>query len=149
MGIFRDARGLLEVTLLTGRTIWATSYHASQTYGQLLEGIRCEMTNRLHLEDLPQRMQSIFGTFPVSMIEPKITLSEHRLKACPEIPIVMLPEMEFAALFISFPPMDKAMHASGLIIIWHQDEAYPVISDVSQAKIAAIDWENVAEDFEF
>lgn len=53
-----------------------------------------------------------------------------------------------AAEFTSLPLSDS-MHASQLIVIWFQDQPFPVPSEAVLPQLQAIAWETFARDFEY
>jgi hypothetical protein len=139
---------LLELTLRSKRKTRARSYFVSETFAGLLEGAPSERANERALRAIPDRLRKIFGGLPVHITEPTLVFSElasewHGRE------ILLLPPVCIAAEFRSSPAKDPSMHASGLIMAWFQDHDSPILSEENRLRLADVDWEAFAADFEY
>ena len=139
---------LLEVTLRSKRRVWARSYFVSETFAGLLEGAPTEESNERVLRVLPDRLRGIFGGLPFHIIEPTLVFSELASKWHGR-EILLLPPVCIAAEFRSSPARDQSMHASALIIAWFQDHDSPILSEENRLRLAGVNWEALAVDFEY
>lgn len=139
---------LLELTLRSKRRIWARSYFVSETFAELLEGAPSERANERALGAIPDRLGKIFAGLPVHIIEPALVLSELASKWHGR-EILLLPPVCIAAEFRSSPARDPSMHLSGLIMAWFQDHDSPILSEANRLRLADVDWEALAVDFEY
>jgi hypothetical protein len=95
--------------------------------------------DQTHLEFLPKNLRSVFGDWPVHVIEPERRVSSG---------VVHLPAVEIAALFIS-SPMGSSIDWTGLVLVWHEDAMHSPVSEGNKRKIAAVDWDALAIPFLF
>jgi hypothetical protein len=102
------------------------------------------MNDRL-LSVLECRVQSVFGDWPVHVIEPpRRTIEDRRGRG----PAERLPGCWVAADFTALPT-DGAMQGSRLILVWFQETAFPMPADAILAQLRGVDWEGLARDFEY
>ena len=139
---------LLELTLRSKRRIWARSYFVSETFAGVLEGAPSESANERALRAIPDRLGKFFAGLPVHIIEPALVLSELASKWHGR-EILLLPPVCIAAEFRSSPARDPSMHLSGLIMAWFQDHDSPILSQANRLRLADVDWEALAVDFEY
>ena len=136
---------VLEFRFASGRAARASALLVESTYAGLLEGLPSrEMNDRL-LSVLVGRVQSIFGDWPVHVIEPPRRTGEDRRGRGP---VERLPDCWVAADFTA-SPIDSAMDGSRLILVWFQETAFPMPADAILAQLRGVDWEGLARDFEF
>jgi hypothetical protein len=149
---------LFSLTLPNGRVLKTKDFHTTMTFGRVLGGWPIAAATQGHFDDMPGRYQPIFGKFPVHVILPRIEKMEVKNPFGQEtpwsskesMPLEFLPKIEIAAFFYSFPPVkNQEMHASGLIVVWHQDEREIIPCPESKAKLLELDWNALAQDFEF
>ena len=138
---------ILELSLETGRKIWASTIHMESTYAGLLEGYPNAAMNDRLIAGLARRAVELFGDWPVQVIEPSRTTRE-RTHPTPFGPAEYLPSYWVAAEFNSVPLSDT-MHASQLIVVWFQEHPFPVPSEALLGRLKAMAWDNVARDFEY
>jgi len=135
-------RFLLELTLSTGREIHARSFHVSESYAELQFGSPNKNTNEWYLASTPIWSRQIHGDCPVLIITPDYRSSE---SGDPRFPW-----FRFSAKFGSFEPtVSRHMDASALTLVWFQDELHPPISDAIWPKLAAVDWDEHACEFDW
>ena len=139
---------LLELTLRSKRRIWARSYFVSETFAGVLEGAPSEESNARELRAIPDRLGKFFAGLPVHIIEPALVFSELASKWHGR-EVLLLPPVCIAAEFRSSPAGDPSMQASGLIIAWFQDHDSPILSQANRLRLADVDWEALAVDFEY
>ena len=130
---------LITLRLETGREISSKRCLFAATYGNLLVGRPGPRADRNHLELLPHNLRSVFGNWPVHIIEPERRVSSG---------VEHLPVVEIAALFTSMP-MGSSIDWTGMVLVWHEDSMHPPVSEGNKRKIAAVDWDALAEPFEF
>jgi len=97
---------------------------------------------------LPDRLRGIFGGLPFHIIEPTLVFSELASKWHGR-EILLLPPVCIAAEFRSSPARDQSMHASGLIIAWFEDHDSPILTEENRLRLAGVNWEALAVDFEY
>lgn len=139
---------ILELTLKTGLRIWASALHMDTTYGGLLEGYPFAAFNDDLVARLPRRATELFGDWPVQLIAPSRSIREGTAPA-PLGPPEYLPSLWIAAAFNSLPLRDLWSHGSQLIVVWFQEEPFPVPAEAVLQELQAIPWETVACDFEY
>jgi hypothetical protein len=89
------------------------------------------------LRTVSREAVEFFGTgLPVKILSP---ISQPRSIDYPPIRITA----EFASL-----PMREEMHLSGLIVIWFQNEQFPIPDAAGRAAISSLDWEQLSHDYE-
>jgi len=99
-----------------------------------------------------ERAQDLFGKIPIEIIKPKVENLEarHPIDNGKTAKIALLPKVEIRGFFYSFSPArDKQKHASRLVIIWYQDAWVGALSPEVEEKVTAMDWDKLAEDFEW
>jgi hypothetical protein len=138
---------ILEVTLNTGRKIWASMVYIEDTYAGLLEGYPISRLNDRVIARLPQRAAGLFGDWPVHVIEPA-RYTKEATHPTPFGPPEYLPSCWIGASFTSLAISD-AKHASQLIVVWFQEEAFPVPAESALELLQAMAWERLACDFEY
>jgi hypothetical protein len=148
MDLSLPSEPLLKLKLNSGRGITAKTLHVSHTYEGLLEGTPTDEWNQSLLSDLPRRLTRIFGDWPIHIIPPGMKRKEESFAGRKRIASFM-PPLEFAAFFICYQPVNPKMHASGLVIVWHEWSPTPFMSPDTRAQVEKIRWEDYAKDFEW
>jgi hypothetical protein len=131
--------------LASGRKIGAEAIFAYSTYANLLVGIPNERLNNQHLASLPQQMKKLFSNAPVFVIPPLRWPQSGEWPKGSGDKIELLPPVVLAGLFTSEPLVDG--FKSQLVIVWHQQAAFPFIADFLLAHFESLDWEAIAEDW--
>jgi len=145
------SKPLLSLDLVTRRNIRAKHFHVAMTYSGLLAGWPVAEFLQGDLDVLPQRYRAIFGEFPVHVLSPNIERIETKspMSMPGTMQLAFLPKVEIAAFFFSYPPVkNQEMHFSGLIVVWHQDSWEQIPTEESKRKLAEINWDSLARDFE-
>src|SRR5215831_15650214 len=93
---------LIELTLSTGRRIWARSLYIEETYEGLLEGFPSSRINDGLLAVLPNQLTRTFGPSSVHVIEPTRTIELIR-SAKADREAEFLPRYWLASDFTSTP----------------------------------------------
>ncbi len=136
------------IELQSGRSIRLQSLRQWETYAGLLEGLPTEQLNQGIVERIltDERERSPLGE--PYLIPPRQTPIDH----ADEYPFgtpAALPEISCVANFESpEPARDPLQDYSVLTVIWFQDDfAFPIDPQVLE-QIRALDWEQLAQDFE-
>ena len=132
---------LLELKLRSGERIWATSLHCAGTYAHVYEGLPHHESNDRYLSHFRERVHRIFhGPFPVHVVEPPRRSDPEERSAFGEM-AEYLPNYWFAA------ECYKGGMESCLVLVWFQDEPFPIPSETARAALEAIEWDKYAEEF--
>jgi hypothetical protein len=131
----------LKFELKDGRQIFLDAFFESKTYAGLLEGSPNASVNRDMLNSPPAIVSRIWPK------EPHITLGldfySSRLHE-------KLPTVLCLGQFISYKPAsDQKKMGSSLVIIWFQDEIFPLLRDANADWLKDIDWNLLARDFDW
>jgi hypothetical protein len=133
--------------LTDGRAVFAEEIHIGQTYAGLLVGTPNDEINRGILNGLPQAMQRIFRNAPVYILPPEV---ERRTEPYPmgcSREVAIMPPIELAMRFVSYAPIIPGGDASQLVVVWHQHEAIPLLSDAMRVRLERLNWNDNAQDF--
>ncbi len=143
-----SAEPILEITLNSGQQIFARSLHISGTYDNMWEGAPNDEVNSMIFSGAPARYRRVFGEHPVYVLPPIIERWEERHPAdrSRQLVVAAMPPTEIAALFDSFGSTGEL---STLIIAWHQDEASLTLTEDVRQRLAGIDWQSHAREFEY
>ena len=136
---------ILNLTLNTGRAISANRLYVAATYAGLMEGLPDAAMNDDRIGWLPHTAASIFGDAPVLVVEPRRVKKEYPSLKPPRAG-EFLPTYWIAAEFTSSPCREGM--ASDLVLIWFQDEPFPIPSEAALKQLSGIEWESAARDFE-
>jgi len=114
----------------------------------MLEGVPNDEVNSMILSSVPARYRRVFGEHPVYVLPPVIEKWDepHPADRLRQRVVAVMPQTEIAALFESFSSTGQP---SALIIVWHQDEATLTLTDDVRHRLAAVDWQSHAHDFEY
>jgi hypothetical protein len=131
----------LEVKLKGGRQIFLEAFLESKTYGGLLAGAPDASVNR----DLLNSHAAVAKTMWPK--QPHITLGldsyESRLHE-------RLPAIICAGQFISYEPaVDPKRAGSLLIVIWFQEEMFPLLQGRNAVWLKDVNWKQLAKDFDW
>jgi len=139
---------LFDVSLASQRRVSAECVYIGSTYEGLLEGSPNDSVNASILAEIPKQMRRIFGDYPLSILDPRISRSEHELPFSPgkRRVVASMPRFTVAARFISATPV-KDGDASMLTIVWFQDAAFPFLDTHVRPLFEQLDWDSVASDF--
>ena len=136
---------LFMVELIDARRIWARSIHLSETYETMLIGEPFPALNEELLASSPIHHPGWRDDRPRHLIDPVRTRIED-----PEPPrarpIEYLPPFRVEAQFESFPLADG--YRSWLVVVWFQDEPFPIPSEAVLPKLREISWDSLARDFD-
>ncbi|WP_371494192.1 hypothetical protein OG871_03695 [Kitasatospora sp. NBC_00374] len=139
---------LAHFVLASGRSIELQDVRMSSTYGGLLEGYPFRRWNDRILERLVKNAGQ-GGTRPVHLVEPVREHPDHPAGAFG--PVELLPAVTCTGSFSSYPvdpDLDTVLHYSALTVVWFQ--ATPVLptSGSTDHALAAVRWDDLAEDRE-
>lgn len=139
---------LFDVSLASQRMVSAESVHIGSTYQSLLVGIPNDSVNESILAEIPEQMRTIFGDYPISILEPLISCSEHELPFSPgeRCVVASMPRFTVAARFVSATPV-KIGDGSVLTVVWFQDVSFPFLDSRVRPLFEELDWDSVARDF--
>ena len=141
----------MKIELNSGREIFLDSIYQYHTYGGLLAGYpNKEMNNRYIKNDMKSALEKMNAEVtylvPPSLIEMEINERARReYKDAIRIPYITC----YGQFESSVITGDDRNDASWLTIVWYQDDfALPLDESVLE-HIKTIDWDNVAEGYEF
>jgi hypothetical protein len=149
MDLSLPSEPLLDITLNSGRGICAKTLHVSHTYEGLLEGTPTDEWNQDLLSALLQSLPKIFGDWPIHIIPSETKRREEKSFFGRKRIASFMPPLQFAAFFVCYQPVKPEMHASGLVIAWHEWSPTPFMSPDTRAQVEKIHWEDYAKDFEW
>jgi len=133
---------LLDLTLLSGETIWATSLHCEETYAHVYEGQPYHESNDRYLAHFRERVKRILnGPYPVHVVEPIRHVPDPNDRTPFGTVPEYLPKYWFAAACY------EGGMATCLAVVWFQSEPFPIPSVDARAALEAIDWAKHAEEF--
>ena len=132
---------LLDLTLLSGERIWATSLHCEATYAHAYIGLPDHESNNRYLAHFRARVERIFhGPFPVHVVEPERHVPDPADRTEEGGVVEELPKYWFAA------ECYEGGMRNCLALVWFQDEPFPIPSDRARAQLEAIDWATYAKE---
>ena len=135
---------MIFIDLKCGRFVYISDFHYSRTYGGLLEGSPNEEMNNRIIQHALSRMDSIWGKRRTHLIPPEVDTTE------PKHP--SLPSTELTAWITCNEPVNDQFMGSELVLVWYiDDEKFEVssIRDVTAEVLNAINWSELAEDFDW
>ncbi|MCB9927779.1 MAG: hypothetical protein H6822_36955 [Planctomycetaceae bacterium] len=135
---------MIFINLKCGRSVYISDFHYSRTYGGLLEGSPDEEMNNRIIQRALSRMDSIWGKRRTHLIPPEVDTKD------PEHP--SLPSTELTAWITCHEPVNHQYMGSELVLVWYvDDEAFETssIRDVTSAALNAINWNDLADDFDW
>jgi hypothetical protein len=134
---------MLEVTLNSGRKVRLEQVYIAETYeGLMIKNPDKPWTriNQIHFTNDPVRTNKLWFNAPVT------TLGSDHYRAHLE---QQLPRLRFIArLASSTPAKDTKRMVSELVAVWFQDELHPILSPENLERLKAVNWDNLAQDFD-
>jgi uncharacterized protein (TIGR02996 family) len=135
-GEARDSK-LIDIHQPNGRPLWCWSYAVAYTYDGYMVRTPSEECNEDTLARIPREVARYFGdAWPIHLVQPVRRPGE-----------IDYPPVRVAAFFTSLP-MRHEMHLSSLVVVWFQEEQFPVPDEPGRAALEAVDWERLALDYE-
>jgi hypothetical protein len=146
------------LSLNCGSSITLKSLTQEMTYIGLLEGVpSSEMNDRIiqstidrvrKSPGLPERAPFVIPPTRRDFFRKQGDMA--RALQFPGRTVEWLPVITCIGMFESIlPAKNRNMHASGLTIVWFQDEYAMPISEIALGSIKSIDWASQAFDFEY
>ncbi|NUM35668.1 MAG: hypothetical protein HUU50_14065 [Candidatus Brocadiae bacterium] len=135
---------MIFIELKCGRSVYISDFDYTRTYGGLIEGMPNEKLNNKIIECAMIRMQLIWGKRKTHLIPPKIDTSD------PKHP--SLPSTQLTAYIVCNDPVNNNYMGSELVIVWYiKDEDFESSSmrDVTAAALNSINWNDLAQDFDW
>ena len=136
-----------DIELFSGRTISLERIQAFYTYSGLLEGLPTKKMNDHTIKNDPSKAKkAMFTTKCVTLnaVQTKIPYEGRWPFGKP----YSLPPITCYARFGS-SPIDDEFHGSDLAIVWYQDSFPLPIDEGVIGSIKALDWNELARDFEY
>ena len=142
--------GQFEFSMNGGRKIWLFEIYQWRTYGGLLCGYPNKSVNEGKEEQARDIAKTHFGKdYPITSLPPEIT--EHdfpppghkKYYRC-----LAFPAITSAAVFNSTSTSRNGGGCSSATIVWYQDEWGPPSLKI-QKEIAALDWDEIAYDWDW
>jgi hypothetical protein len=131
----------LEFKLKDGRQIFLEMFLESKTYAGLLEGKPDAAVNRDVLNSHASCAKTMWPN------EPYVTLGIDSYKSRLA---ETLPGIICAAQFISYEPaVDPKRAGSSLVVIWFQEEMFPLLQGENADWLKDVAWKQVARDFDW
>jgi hypothetical protein len=131
----------LEIKLATGRQIFLDELFQSHTYAGWLEGKNSPSLNRSMLESHAEIASRIWTN------DAHVTL---RLSHYTSHLNDRLPGTRCMARFICYEPAAKSGKAgSSLVVIWFQEQGFPLLTDDNAPALRELAWEDLARDFDW
>ena len=143
----------MKIILNSGREIILSSIYQNHTYSGLLCGYPNKKMNDMNIKKAMRSARNKMDSkatylVPPPLLEVKIDDSVKQFYADEEV--MRIPSITCYAQFESSSiKWDKGSDASCLTIVWYQDDfALPIDESVVE-HIKAIDWDNLAEGYQF
>ena len=127
---------LINLRLSGGRPLWSFRYVVSHTYEGLMLGTPNEFDNEMRLKECPDVAARYFVGLPVHVIRPTRPSG-----------VIEFPRVRVIASFES-RPIGTEGHWSSLAVVWFQNEPAPIPDESSRAALEAIEWEQLASDYQ-
>lgn len=130
---------LLELTFAGEVEAWAHALFVEATHAEMWEGVPTHEENNRYIGYLGTRAKQIFDCiYPCHIIEPeRRRVRSSRTMVGGEY----LPQYWCAAELYSRGMRDC------LVLVWFQDELFPLPSDEIRTKLVSISWQHYAEEF--
>lgn len=136
---------ILELALDSGRMIRTNQLHVNLTYGNYLKKAwQPDLIREVNTQVIRKRSHPGDVLWPEDY--PSVLLGMNKYLVLQDRP---LPSYKLTARFESGPLAKGNGLLSTLIISWLQDSPHPFLSDENDALIRALDWENMAEEYEY
>jgi hypothetical protein len=136
---------IIELALDSGRMIRTSQLHINLTYGDYLKSAwQPDVIREINTQVIRKRSHPGDVLWPEDY--PSVLLGMNRYLLVHDRP---LPPFKMTARFVSGPLEKGNGLLSTLIISWLQDAPNPFLSTENDALIRALDWENMAEEYEY
>ena len=136
---------LLELALNNGRMVRSNQVHIGLTYGDYLDNAwQPDVIREANQQVVRQRNHPAELLWPDDL--PSILLDMNRYMVSQE---ARLPLYKFIARFESGPLQGRHDMTSTLVVIWFQDDPHPLLSRDNDRLIRELDWESLAEEYEY
>lgn len=136
---------LLELALNDGRMVRSNQLHVGLTYGDYLSNAwQPDVIREVNQQVIRQRNHPAELLWPDDL--PSVLLDMNRYIVSQE---ELLPLYKFIARFESGPLPGGHDMTSTLVVIWFQDEQSPLLSHNNDKLIRELDWEGLAEEYEY
>ena len=136
---------IIELALNDGRMIRTSQLHINLTYGNYLKSAwQPDVIREINTQVIRKRGHPGDVLWPEGY--PSVLLGMNRYLVDHDRP---LPCFKMTARFESGPLEKGNGLVSTLIVSWLQDVSHPFLSGENDALIRALDWENMAEEYEY
>ena len=131
----------LKFQLSDGRQIFLEAFLESKTYAGLLEGKRNASVNRDVLNSHVELAKTMWPE------QPRVTLGLDYYESCVH---ESLPSIICAGQFISYEPaVDLDRAGSSLVVIWFQEEMFPLLQGQNADWLKDVAWKQFSRDFDW
>ena len=138
-------QSIIELAPDSGRMIRTNQLHISLTYGDYLKSAwQPDAIQEVNYKVIRKRSHPAGILWPDDY--PSVLLGMNRYLVSQEQP---LPIFKLTARFESGPLARGNGLISTLVMSWLQDQPYPFLSVENDGLIRALDWENLAEEYEY
>jgi uncharacterized protein (TIGR02996 family) len=137
-----------DITLRSGRRVRLEELRQWNIYSGLLEGPPMQEWNQRTIERIIEEQRASHIGHLLIQPEEKLIETDNPLYNRVGTPAA-IPSVACVGSFNSSPARDMTRHASGLTIIWFQDEFALPIDPAMREQLRAIDWEKHATDFDY
>jgi hypothetical protein len=136
---------IVELALNSGRMIRNNQLHVGLTYGDYLRSAwQPDVIREVNQQVIRQRNHPADLLWPNDL--PSVLLNMNRYMISQE---ANLPLHKLIARFESGPLDGGNDLTSTLVVIWFQDEPHPLLSLENEKLLRALDWEGLAEEYEY
>lgn len=140
-----------ELRLVSGRLVSLKELHMRATYDGLLEGVpTVEINLTLIKRTLADPAHRAYGAPPLLLHAPQTPVTFRGRTHSAEGRLATLPPVAVVARFTSLKPTaGEETDASGLSLLWYQDDfGFPPAPDLL-ARLRAVDWDRHAVNYWF
>ena len=131
----------LKFTLDDGREIFLEAFFEFKTYGGLLLGKASELVNRDVLNSHSDAVEKLWPEEPHLILG----LEHYETNMAKELPSVAC-----AGQFLSYEPArDPNRGGSCLVVIWFQDQMFPLLAGENSSWLKSVVWNKFAKDFDW
>ena len=127
--------------LRTGRRVNLNAFHATSTYGGVLEGRPNAKLNHQLMADAVEATARMWGRRATLVVPPRIEMVDG------QVPFPRLPSWTCMAWMMS-DAMDDRYFGSELVVIWYQHDLDVGIAELLKAHLADVQWEAQATDWD-
>ena len=128
---------LIDIRQSGGRSIWCWRYVVEYTYEGYMIRTPSEDCNEAMLDAIGHNADRYFGEgWPIHIVRPV-----HQPGT------IDYPPVRVVAFFTSLP-IQQDMHLSSLVLVWFQREQSPIPDKAGRAALEAVNWEQLAFDYE-